>query len=731
MTPDTESDETRPAAAPGKGPSETDETHPLPPPTVPLAPAAGGPPSRRGLRLGTRIFLVAALLVVGSLGLALSVASWRANAAAEASIREGLKAIPGIFRSYQGGLAESLRGAVASVADESGTRQLFALPETPETPPTILDWADDKAAKLGARTVFLFDASGVLIGRSDTLVTEENRRSFAGVKWVAGALRMSPSSSVIREGKSLALAVAVPVVAGDASKGEGRLLGVVAAAVPFDESRAEAVKGITNGQVAFVVDTARRGELPELEISAATKGVDGGALLSALDLDAAARKALLSGGRDIGPLDVDAGGERRIAAAVPLRSGSGETLGALVVSRSRDEETAAFRRIRNTLLLIGVAAVLVALPVSFLVARRIARPIAQLARGAEEIRAGNLDVKLPEGGSDEVGGLARAFSAMVGELKEKAALEAMIAGLPQRRTGDRPASDETRAAAPPEPSRPGAGPRVGQLFANRYVVLSILGKGGMGRVYRALDRELDDEIALKVLAPDAFGEGSFTVPALRQEIRLARKITHPNVVRTHDLGEFGGLRFLTMEYVPGTTLREVIDRRGAISLGPGLQIAKQLCRGLAAVHEAGILHRDVKPPNIMVLPNGVVKLMDFGIARPSEGIDPASEVGQTVGTPYYMSPEQARGLALDERSDVYAVGVVLYELFTGKRPIEGRDPAEVMRAHASASPVPPGSLRPDLPELLDRIVMSCLAKSPERRPPSANDLHGALLRVGG
>ena len=711
--------------------TETEEIRPLAPPTVALPPATVAPPFRRGLKLGTKIFLVAALLVVGSLGLALSVASWRANAAAETSIREGLKAIPGIFRSYQGGLAESLRGAVASVADESGTRQLFALPETPETAGTILDWADDKAAKLGARTVFLFDASGVLIGRSDALVTEENRRSFAGVKWVAGALRMSASSAVIREGKSLALVAAVPVIAGDVSKGEGRLLGVVAAAAPFDEARADALKGITNGQVAFVVDTARRGEPPALELSASTKGVDGGALLSALDRDGAAREALLSEGREVGPLDVDAAGERRIAAAVPLRSASGETLGALVVSRSRDEETAAFRRIRNTLVLIGVGALLVALPASYLVARRIARPIAQLARGADEIRAGNLDVKLPDGGSDEVGALARAFSAMVGELKEKAALEAMIAGMARRPGEERPASGETPAAAPPEPSRPGAGPRVGQLFANRYVVRSILGKGGMGRVYRAHDRELDDEIALKVLAPDAFDDEALAIPALRQEIRLARKITHRNVVRTHDLGEFGGLRFLTMEYVPGTTLREVIDRRGAVALGPGLQIAKQLCRGLAAVHEAGILHRDVKPPNIMVLPNGVVKLMDFGIARPSVGIDPASELGQTVGTPYYMSPEQARGLALDERSDVYAVGVVLYELFTGTRPIEGRDPAEVMRAHVAASPPPPGSRRPDLPELLDRIVMSCLAKSPERRPPSANDLYGALMRVGG
>jgi serine/threonine-protein kinase len=201
-------------------------------------------------------------------------------------------------------------------------------------------------------------------------------------------------------------------------------------------------------------------------------------------------------------------------------------------------------------------------------------------------------------------------------------------------------------------------------------------------------------------------------------------------VRTHDLGEADGLRFLTMEYVPGTTLRDLLDRKGAFALAPGLQIATQLCRGLAAVHEAGIIHRDIKPPNIMVLPNGVVKLMDFGIARTAEGADPATQGGQTVGTPYYMSPEQAQGLELDARSDIYAVGVVLYELFAGKRPIEGRERGEVLRKHVCYEPVPITDLRPDLPDLLERVLISCLAKNPAQRPPTANDLYGAFQRIG-
>ena len=251
----------------------------------------------------------------------------------------------------------------------------------------------------------------------------------------------------------------------------------------------------------------------------------------------------------------------------------------------------------------------------------------------------------------------------------------------------------------------------------------------MGTVYRALDRELDDEVAVKVLLPEAFDEGTTIGVTLKQEIRLARKITHRNVVRTHDLGEADGLRFLTMEYVPGTTLRDILDRKGALALSPGLQIAKQLCRGLAAVHEAGIIHRDIKPPNIMVLPNGLVKLMDFGIARTAEGTDPASQDDRTVGTPYYMSPEQAVGRELDARSDIYSVGVVLYELFSGRRPIEGCDPGELMRRHVSFEPKPVTMLRPDLPDLLARVLMACLAKNPAQRPPTANDLYGALQRV--
>ena len=694
----------------------------------PLAPRPAAP---SGLRLKTQYFLSAALLVVVTLGLALALATWRANQIAEESIRTAMKRIPRDVAAYRGGLEAQLKATLRSVAEEPGVKSVFD-----SSLETIGELAKDKSVALSARTVFFLDAAGVLLARSDRPPVEEERRSFRGVAWVAEPIEeWKDSSALIREGKTLALVAAAPVIAGDPEKGEARLVGVVAASIALDEARARELRDLTGGQVAFAADAARKGEPPQIEVVAATDQFGGDMLVPALKEDTAALSTLLGEKEPVGPLDLLVRGERRVVKAIPLLSASGDALGAVVVSRSREEETAAFRKIRQTLLFVGLGVLLVSVPVSFFLGGRIARPLQQLAAGAIAVRDGDLDVKLPSGGSGEVGLLARSFEALVGELREKRQLEELLAELRRRPV------DATRGVAPTSatasaPAGAGtslrtqaAGPRVGATFAGRYDVLGVLGRGGMGSVYHVLDRELDEEIALKVLTPEAFAEGTHAVQTLRQEIRLARKITHPNVVRTHDLGDAEGDRFLTMEFVPGTTLRELLDRRGALAIAPGLQIAKQLCRGLAAVHGAGIIHRDIKPQNIMVLPNGVVKLMDFGIARTADGGEPAPSDGQTVGTPYYMSPEQAMGRPMDARSDLYTVGVVLFELFTGRRPFLGQEAGEVMHKHVAAEPPRPTALRADLPEYLERIVLACLAKRPERRPAGATDLYGALTRV--
>jgi serine/threonine-protein kinase len=351
----------------------------------------------------------------------------------------------------------------------------------------------------------------------------------------------------------------------------------------------------------------------------------------------------------------------------------------------------------------------------------VSQPIVQLARGAEAIRGGQLDIALPGARGDEVGTLARAFAAMVTELKQKAALEEWVAEI-LRRPGDVTMAGRLSPAG--EPAAAGLG--VGKLFAKRYHVLSVLGQGGMGTVYRVQDRELDEEVALKVLLEDAFGPETEAVQVLKQETRLARSVTHPNVVRVFDLGESEGTYFLTMEYVPGTTLTELLERRGPLDLAPGLQIAKQICRGLAAVHKAGVIHGDLKPRNVMVMASGVVKLMDFGVAR---GTRLGKREGTMGGSLHYMSPEQARGAELDPQSDLYSAGVTFYEMFTGSRPFESDDRAELRRTHLYEPPPDPRTKRSDMPDLLAQVILACLEKTRVKRPPTATDLERALLRV--
>ncbi|MBL8113872.1 MAG: protein kinase [Acidobacteria bacterium] len=700
-------------------------------PSLPSRLGAEPEPKRKGPGVATKFFVASALLVGVALGASITVATVRSNQIAEATIRGDLAKVPAMLRVYQNDLEAQLRATVHSIAVEPGTTALLA--EGVDLP-TRHEWAVKKAALIGANTVFLFDKEGRLLARSDKTVEELDPlvgQPFGAVKWVRVPIdTWADASATIREKDLLAAVASASVVAGEKAMNEARLEGVVAASFGYDKERADALKGITGGQVGFAINTAKKDQPPALAVTTETAGFGGAAIFAGVSAAPGALDTLFKEGKEVGPVDVPLASDLRIVKAVPLKNAAGETLGAFAVSRSRDEETAAFREIRNTLLLVGGLALLLAIPVSFALGRGIARPIEELAAGARQIREGNLDVKLPEAGGDEVGLLARAFRGMVSELKEKRELEQMVAEMAKRPRPELSSSTTATTTALPEvSSAPGDGPRIGAVFAGRYDIVGTLGKGGMGAVYRAMDRELDDDIALKVLMPEAFDEGTQATVTLKQEIKLARRITHQNVVRTHDLGEYGGTRFITMEYVPGTTLREVVDRKNRLAIAPGLQIAKQLCRGLGAVHEAGIIHRDIKPHNIMVLPNGVVKLMDFGIARNTEGVDPTTQMGQTVGTPYYMSPEQARGQNLDPRSDLYSVGVVLYELFTGERPFEGKDPQEVMIKHVSVDARRPSALRPDLPPLLERIILACLSKDREKRPPTANDLYGALMRV--
>ena len=267
----------------------------------------------------------------------------------------------------------------------------------------------------------------------------------------------------------------------------------------------------------------------------------------------------------------------------------------------------------------------------------------------------------------------------------------------------------------------------GSTFAGRYQIIEELGKGGMGKVYRALDKELNEEVALKLIKPEVSSDKK-TIERFKNELRLARKISHKNVGRMYELMEKEGIRFISMEYVPGEDLKSSIRRFGQLPIGKSIDIAKQVCEGLTEAHELGVVHRDLKPSNIMIDKKGNAKIMDFGIARSLEakGITGA---GMMIGTPEYMSPEQVEGKEVDPRSDIYSLGVILFEMVTGRVPFEGYTALTIAVKHKSEVPKNPQEYNAQISGDLSRVILRCLEKDREKRYQYAEELRSELANI--
>jgi serine/threonine-protein kinase len=689
--------------------------------------------------LTQKILLFTSLLVVALVASSLAFTTFQADRLARENIERGLSETRQVWETFQADRYNKLKLGIRVLGNDPFFKSLI---ETKDQA-SILDTLKERNQEIKADFFIATDPAGLVVARTDRPGAQGEDLSKDPL--VKKPLEGEESATVWRQGDRLYHAVSVPMVTGPDLKG------VLIAGYEINEALASDIRKLTHSEIAYLIPGAGQ---PQLSVS--SLGPKEPALKQAL-----ARPGT-GGAGGKAPFELDLGGERYVGIQVPLQAATGETPGWVMALRSMAEETASFRRFRQSLVLVSLGVMALALALAYVGASRITGPVRHLAGLVEKARNGSYSGAVSVDTRDEIGVLARTFNRLLADLREKEQLIGFLrggltgvrkgapAGGDRRGGGDRrAASTSASGVSAPAPSQTQMADQAtlaigtaqtqvgeaarGSLFADRYEVLGTVGKGGMGVVYRARDRQLDEVVALKVVRSEVLKEDPTLLDRFKQEIKLARRITHRNVLRTHDFGETAGTPYISMEYLEGVTLKDLLRSKGALPLGVGLRIAKQVCQGLEAAHQQGVVHRDIKPQNILILPeSGDLKIMDFGIARVSEmeaGASGLTTAGTVMGTPDYIPPEQAQGNPADFRSDIYSLGVVLYEIFTGRIPFSGDTVMAVVLGHIQKPPPPPRSLNARLPAELEAIILRCLEKQPARRYQRVGDILKDLVEV--
>ena len=667
--------------------------------------------------LNKKILLFTALLTVGIVVATLAFSTVQANELALSNLNERVTSARSIWDTFQTDRLAKLKVAIRTLGNEPAFKVLLESRDAA----TLADTLQERSIDLGANFFVATDPAGLLIARSDK--PTETGTDLSKDPVVDMSVKGEEAAGLWQEGDRLFHAVSTP-----ASTGE-TLQGVILAGYALDTDVAKSLARLTGADVAFLTGAGQSVSATSLE--AASPPVLATAIKSAAASAAGA------------PYDVGVGNEKYRAISLPLQDAAHKPVGSLVVLASYSKEMAPFVRFRNALFIVGGLMTILGLAGAQVIAKRITGPILLLVDRVYKARDGSFSGAIPVQTTDEVGALAKAFNGLMTELREKEQfIDFMRTAQNQGGTTNMAVdpgatlglSGETLASVTPGGD---ANLSVGSMFGSRYKVLETLGKGGMGVVFRAKDTQLDEVVALKTLRSDVLAQDATLLQRFKQEIKLARKITHKNVLRTHDFGEAAGTPYISMEYLEGVTLKDLQKRKGALPLSVGLQVAKQMCHGLAAAHAEGVVHRDIKPQNMLILPEtGDLKIMDFGIATVSNVKDESQPndsaitgAGVVLGTPDYLPPELGRGEQADFRSDIYCLGVVLFEVFTGRLPFTGNSPLEIVVHHMQDAPPSPRSIKKNLPVELEAVILKCLQKDRGKRFQSIDELLTALNSI--
>ncbi len=547
--------------------------------------------------------------------------------------------------------------------------------------------------------------------------------------------------------------------------------GTIALAYELSPEMAQETLSLTASEIGFFIFTRNeQREVDSLKSIFNTQTTLGPQLENWFKADSARWEGIYQSEKSISHLKILVDEELFLSVAYPLKGANGSNLGFVLASQSQNELLKPFVRIQQQVILVGIICLVFASLFAWILSQRITKPIIQLAKTANQIQEGHFPEKrIIHKQNDEIDVLHNAVNHMGASLKEKAELENYLAALSDdldesdqlvsessllndldKTVQKSPAAvkatdthsstldeDKTivsdlqpieekatmvkmKSGAVEQAKTQDARVNIGDTLANRYEILKLLGVGAMGEVFLARDRDLDENIAIKILSKTNFSPEIFN--QFKEEIRLARRITHRNILRTFDFGAYQKPFYITMEYVQGYDLGKLIQKKGALEPYIGIALARQICTAMHAAHQQGIIHRDLKPANMMINRQGILKIMDFGLAmkvnRSQNGKvnkNDDNEKTTIAGTPKYMAPEQFYGLELDERTDIYAIGVILFTIFCGRAPFTGKSFEDFAQQHASTEAPKLSRLVPDIPAELELIIDKALQKKPEHR----------------
>jgi eukaryotic-like serine/threonine-protein kinase len=707
--------------------------------------------ARRSSSLATRMLIGAVLLLATVLALVFGILSRWAQRSGDAVVRRELEQsvyqVAQILSSRQ----RSLTGGARVFVQDPYFRSFVAEHRRDE----VLDQSLEASEQLEADWVFVVDERGTILAKSDE--PGAPGADMGSVPLIAGALQGHVTSGFGVSGDSMLFqAVAVPIVVPG-----GAPIGALVATKKVDSLLARDVKAATSADVVFFVHNAAGNR-----VAISTLGASMGPTLAAEITDRTRSQAVL-------------GGVRYATQGASATTAGGDIVGGYVVLSARDAASADIAEVRRALLLAGLLGLALAGLAALIISRRVARPLRELTSVAQRATDGDYaDLGFADAPSsavvprvDEVRSLDLALHRLVAELRDRQALvAALTASVPAlgrmsaassvavspSLTMHRVQGGTSRVVSSAPQPRGAHGERArgelaaGDVVAERYVIDALLGNGDFGVTYRARDRVTGTVVALKRLRPSPTGGEAATMELVREEVRAVRALVHRNVVRVHDAGDDAGVPFLTMDYVEGITLSQLLSANGPLAEHAVFSLAKQLCRALYAAELRGIVHGDLSPRQLIVAYEGVLKVGDFAPARierrlrASEHGDASRHAaiphlaGATVGSPEYMAPEQMLGEAPTASSDLYAAGVVLYECVTGATPFRTDSPLAFLaqKLGASESHAESDAMRAPQPSrsstalLLRDVIGRMILPEADRRPESAGALLELLERAG-